>query len=156
VDFLSTLDKEEAHVFTKLCGFLWHIGAIAPLVYDLKHDIYKHQQIDFPTLSHLDSIGLIRFDPLAGFTRTGLPKNFTTSYYDTELQLELPNNSDNSISVGKVMLTHVGYQLAPIAGGQRVNGFVDYVREKWKNLKYLKEDTPPQASSPDPILPVQK
>ena len=34
VNFLSDLDKSEAGLFTKLCGFIWDIGGLKPLVFD--------------------------------------------------------------------------------------------------------------------------
>jgi hypothetical protein len=35
-----------------------------------------------------------------------------------------------------VLLTQAGQQLAPICGAQPRDGFVDYVKEKWKSLGY--------------------
>ena len=35
VNFLSDLDKAEAALFTKLCGFAWEMGEVVPLVFDV-------------------------------------------------------------------------------------------------------------------------
>ena len=64
VNFLSDLDKSEAELFTKLCGSGWMIGSVVPLVFDVHAAIYNNYGINFNTLSHLDSIGLIQFDGL--------------------------------------------------------------------------------------------
>lgn len=77
VNFLSDLDKSEAELFSKLCGFAWDIG---PLIFDEKGEIYNREGVDFGTLTHLDSIGLIQFNPLSGFRRIQLPKQFVLSY----------------------------------------------------------------------------
>jgi hypothetical protein len=157
VNFLSSLDKSDAELFTRLCSFLSLVmGVMTPLVYDPQHSMYTEHGINFSILSHLESIGLIQFDHLAGFVRTGLPKKFDAFYYDAPVSLEMPNESDNSMSIGKVMLTKIGYELAPICGSQPIDGFLDFIREEWTNLKYLKEDTPPQAAPDDPLPPSQK
>ena len=61
VNSLSDLDKTEAALFTKLCGFGWHIGEIVPLVFDFQAEIYNRYGINFNALSHLESIGLVQF-----------------------------------------------------------------------------------------------
>ena len=77
VNFLSNLDKGEADLFTRLCGFGWVIGNFVPLVFDQKANIYNKDGINFTTLSHLDSIDLIRFDGVRSFYRQNLPKRFS-------------------------------------------------------------------------------
>jgi len=145
VNFLSDLDKTDAELFTRLCGFAWVIGNVVPLIYDVKNDIYNSQGISFNTLSHLDSIGLIQFNSLTGFQRLKLPNTFYVLYYGTPIKLELSKESDNSMDIGKVMLTKIGQELAPICGSNPVEGFLDYIREEWKKLKYFKEEEPKQA-----------
>src|SRR5438132_11151718 len=75
VNFLSDLDKNDAELFTKLCGFAWLIGNLVPLIYDEQQEIYNKFGVNFNTLSHLESIGLIQFQ-LLGFKRLKLPKAF--------------------------------------------------------------------------------
>jgi hypothetical protein len=139
VNFLSDLDKSDAELFTRLCGFGWMIRNVVPLMYDEQHEIYNKQGINFSTLSHLESIGLIQFQVL-GFRRLQLPKIFTVFYYGTPVALDMQKESDNSMDLGKVMLTKVGRELAPVCGSQPVEGFVDYVRDKWKSLNYIRDE----------------
>jgi uncharacterized protein DUF2806 len=141
VSFLSALDKSDADLFTRLCGFGWLIGNVVPLMYDEQQEIYNKCGINFNTLSHLESIGLIKFES-PGFNRLKLPKTFAVLYYSTPLILSMPNETDNSMAVGKVMLTKVGQELAPICGSQPVEGFFDYVRDKWKGEGYIKDGEP--------------
>jgi hypothetical protein len=147
VNFLSDLDKNDAETFMHLCGFGWVIGNIVPLVYDVMNPIYNNQGINFNSLSHLDSIGLIQFDSLVGFRRISLPKKFPVLFYGTSIVLEMPKDSDNELEIGHVLLTRVGQELAPICGSKPVDGFLEYVTKKWKELKYIPEDKTEQKDS---------
>ncbi|MCY3789212.1 MAG: DUF2806 domain-containing protein [Gemmatimonadetes bacterium] len=132
VNFLSNLDKADAELFIKLCGFGWMIGDVVPLVFDVQAEIYNKHGINFNSLSHLDSIGLVQFDSLAGVVRRNLPKKFDVLYYGEPLALEMPKDADNGLGIGKVLLTKIGQELAPICGSESVEGFRDYVLDKWK------------------------
>lgn len=127
VNLISDLDKSDAELFTRLCGFGWAIGNVVPLVFEPQDKIYTYNGIDFGGLSHLESLGLIRFEPLAGFKRLQLPKKFSIYYYGMPLELTLPNDNDNELSLGKVLLTKAGQELAPICGSRAVDGFFDFV-----------------------------
>ena len=135
VNSLSDLDKTEAELFTKLCGFGWQIGEVVPLVFNVQAEIYNRCGITFTTLSHLDSIGLVQFQNPTGFKLLNLPKSTVTHYHGRLLHLNLPKDTDNELDIGKVFLTRIGQELAPICGGKPVEGFWEYVRGRWK--KYL-------------------
>ena len=92
VRFLSDLDKTDADLFSKLCGFSWMMGVVVPLVFDAQAEIYKRYGINFNSLSHLESIGLVRFEPLTVFRSNNLPKIFSISYYSKLLFLEMPKD----------------------------------------------------------------
>ena len=146
VNFLSYLDKNDAELFTKLCGFTWLIGNLVPLIYDEQQQIYNKLGINFNTLSHLESIGLIQFQSL-GFRRLKLPKTFNVLYYGIPILLTMPNEIDNEMQLGKVMLTKTGHELAPICGSKPVEGFFDFVHEKWKSEGYINQPVPADAVS---------
>lgn len=149
VNFLSDLDKGEAEQFMRLCGFVWAIGTNkAPLVYDHKHLIYYEQGINFDVLSHLESIGLIQFDIGVGeFLFSNVPKKIRALYYGASVTLEMPKDIGNEIRIGNVLFTKIGQELASICGGKPVDGFMKYVVDKWKSLKYLPEDKPEQSEN---------
>lgn len=132
VNFLGSLDKTDASLFTSLCGFGWQIGDIVPLIFDVQAQIYNNKGIGFNTLSHLDDIGLVSFNSLSGFRRLNFPKRVTISYYGTALNIEFKKETDNNLQIGKILLTKIGQQLASICGSQPVENFRDYVMEKWK------------------------
>jgi len=121
-----------------VCGFGWIIGKFTPLLFNHEDDIYNDRGLNFGTLTHLDSIGLIQFDSLYGFMRVGLSKTLTVSYYQQPLVLTVEKNSENQLLIGTVLLTKVGEELANVCKVPGVDGFVDYVKDKWK--QYLPEE----------------
>jgi hypothetical protein len=148
VNFLSDLDKSDAELFTRLCGFVWIFGGFTPLIYEYQHQIYKDKGINFDSLSHLESIGLIQFNSFGSYDLLDLPKRFTVIYYGTPIRLEMPQESGNVMDIGSVSLTRVGKELAPICGSKPVDGFWEYVTKMWKDLKYIPEDNTEQKDTP--------
>jgi hypothetical protein len=141
VNFLGDLDKKDAELFVSLCRFGWFFGNFTPIIFDAQAPIYNDKGINFGTLSHLDSIGLIQFNNLSGFSRQGLPKTFAVSYCGQPLSLVMKNEKDNKLNFGKVLLTQVGRELASVCQAQGVDGFVDYVKEQWKEFLPENENT---------------
>ena len=137
VNLLADFDKSDAELFTRLCGFGWLIGNIVPLVFDHNAEIYNKHGLNFNTLSHLESIGLVQFDGIADFERRNLPKTFIIHYYSKPLLLEMPADVDNNLTLGQTRLTKIGQELAPICGSKPVAGFYEYVKDHWK--QYLPE-----------------
>lgn len=141
VNFISELDKSEAELFTKLCGFGWTIGGFVPLVFDEQAEIYSGHGINFHTLNHLENIGLVKITPISDFQSVNLPKRFVVYYYSKPLFLEMPNDANNRLDVGRTLLTTIGRELAPICGSKPVAGFYEYVKEKWKEYSLDVENT---------------
>lgn len=132
VNYLSSLDKEDANLFRSLLGFGWMIDKVVPLVFETRDTIYADAGINFTTLTHLDEIGLVSFENFAGFVKLNLPETFTVHYYGRPLVLER-KQAEDSLDVGKVMLSKVGQQLAPIVNPGPVDGFFDYVVKRWES-----------------------
>jgi len=131
VNFLGSLDKTDAQLFTSLCGFGLFLGDVAPLIFDEKQPIYNNQGINFDALSHLDDIGLVSFNSISGFKRLNFPKRVTFFYYGIPLNVEFNQETGNELEFGKVILTKTGQQLAPICGSKPVDGFLDYIIVRW-------------------------
>jgi len=131
VNLLADLDKEDAILFGRLCGFGWMIGSVCPLVFDVQANIYNDQGIDFNSLSHLESLGLVQFNSISGFRRLKIPKVATVFYYGQPVTLTFPKDSDNELEIGRVLLTRAGQQLAPVCAPVPVDGYFQYVKEKW-------------------------
>lgn len=140
VNLISDLEKRDADLFTNLCRFGWMMGNLTPLVFDYQHEIYNDNGINFGTLNHLETLGLIQFNSLSGFQHLKLPKTITVSYYGTPVELTLPKDADNRLAIGQVLLTNAGGELAPICGSQPVPEYLEYVRERWTNQKLIPEN----------------
>lgn len=151
VNFLSSIDKTDARLFTNLCRFNWLVGSVVPLIYDFDAPIYNTNGINFGVLTHLDAIGLINFNSLSGFERKEVPKRFPVIYFGTTLLIEFDQDK-NRLPIGKGLLTQTGLELAKICGAKPIDGFLDYVIAKWKaeGLKtiVLKHSNFSQPSSP--------
>jgi len=131
VNLLSDLDKSDAEFFMRLCSFGWMIGNVVPLVFDVSAVIYNRNGINFSSLSQLEALGLVKFNDVAGFKRVMLPKRFRVSYYGRAVELTMPKDADNTLPLGKILLTKAGQELAPICGSKTVEGFFDFVYDHW-------------------------
>lgn len=147
VTSLSSLDKFDATLFTRLCAFGWIVGGrLTFLVYegfDEKDSPYAKRGITFSALSHLDDIGLIKFENLAGFTRGMFEGQATMFYYGTPYELTF--STKTMMNIGSVLPTRVGEQLAPITQSQAGDDARDFVLEHWKKLGYLGEPPAPSG-----------
>lgn len=143
VELVSTLEKKDADLFTRLCGFGWTMGQVTPLIFDPAKEIYKEQGITFTDLTHLDSLGLIRFESVTGFELSFNSNLAMVVYYGSPITLNLAQKANQKIKIGQVLLSNTGRELAPICGSKRVDGFLEYVVKEWGNDKVF-------ASSPWP------
>lgn len=131
VNFLSDLDKSDAEKFTSLCAFGLQMGDVVPLVFNAEDEIYLKNGVSFATLSHLDSIGLVQFNNVTGFRLLGLPRRFSFFYGAGFIPMVMPKEEKNELEVGHALLTKMGQELAPLCGSKPVDGFIDYIRQKW-------------------------
>ena len=152
VNFISDLDKDEANLFTQFCGFvaqtIMDSGFLEPLplVFDDGAKIYETQGIDFMGLQHLDSIGLIKFESSTGLHLKDLPKRVVFSYGGRPLVLVMEKDTNNTLEIGKTLLTRIGKELFPICGSKPLEGFLEYVKDHWK--QYLPKPEPEYGIAP--------
>jgi hypothetical protein len=127
-------------MFTRLCGFVWIIGSPVPLVlprydYGRRHrDMYEKQRISERLLKDLETIGLIQLGD--GEFTTVFPKD-PVSYYGKELRLKCQSNVI-VLPIGRVQLTKVGEELAPICGAKPVSGFFKMICDHWQGQNWMK------------------
>lgn len=142
VNFMADLDRADCEMFTKLCCFRLYIGKtdprdqeFIPFVSEIKQPIYNDNGVHFDSLTHLDNIGLIKFGELGGyFARENVTERSPVRYFDTTLYIEMPQGGKFNLNIGRVMFTQVGDELARIAGGTPLPGFLDHVRALWGHL----------------------
>jgi hypothetical protein len=133
INFLASLDKRDAQLFTNFCTFCWMFGDLSPLLFDIEKPTYIDKGLDFNTLTHLDSIGLVSFNNLAGFKKANIPKYFTVFYYGTPITIEFPADN-NDLPIGMALLTNLGKELAPICGSKPSDDHFLDVLSEWHKL----------------------
>jgi hypothetical protein len=141
VNLLASLDKSDAEKFSRLCCFCIYIaddenGEFVPLVYETDDSIYIDHGINFMTIAHLESVGLIHFSSLPTYARRCLGQKVFLQYFENKMWIEFENPEVNEVKLGQVLFTQAGQQLAPICGAQPQPGFLEYVMEKWKSFGY--------------------
>ena len=133
INALVDLDQRDCNLFTKLCGFCWCIiDQNIPLIYNTEDAIYADRGLHYGVLNHLENIGLISINS-EGFIRT-INKPANADYFGEEFTLSPPEIQHHNFALGKVILTKVGAELAPIAGAEPLPGFKDYVLHRWKDI----------------------
>lgn len=136
VDFVATMDRNDAELFTKLCQFTWVIRQMSPLIFETTDEIYTKSGINFSTLKHLDSIGLISFESTSGYKKLEFGKYECIFYFGQTTLIEFSKEKDNELNVGKVIFTQAGRELATICGAQRSQEFYEYAIEKLSKNKH--------------------
>lgn len=131
VDFISSIDKSEAALFTKFCQFVWLIGEPTPVIFDVDDSVYKKQGITFDSLKHLDAIGLISLEVVSGYCKI-FPAYFgEISYGENKINVDFQYHDKNEMNIGKALFTSIGKELAPICGSTINDDFYEYVIRKW-------------------------
>jgi len=95
VNLLSSFDKRDAQLFASLCGFVWDIGGFVPLILGHHEPIYEAGGITFDVLRHLEAIGLVTFQSLAGYAKQLLPEQFVVSYFGSRFMIETGPGTNN-------------------------------------------------------------
>lgn len=126
VNTIANLEKEDAHLFTSLCQFGVSFGELTPLIFDTKSEIYIKNHINFSTLTHLESIGLISFNHMSGYRRQSLPNKFVISYFNQNLLVQL-KDKESELKIGKVIFTDIGKQLSGICGAEKNDEFPSFL-----------------------------
>lgn len=141
VNFVEDMSQIDAELFSNLCQFCFYLnGNYIPLIFDYRNNIYEKENITLNSLLHLRSIGLINFDDTGGHyaithnKKLWLPiiyQNLSGNNNNTVL-LIMRKESDNILITGQVNLTNLGQELFPICDREIVPGFLDYMKEQWK------------------------
>jgi len=138
ISFLSNMDKKDAIHFQNLCSFVWDLDGLQPLIFDLFTPIYNEHGINFSTLSHLADIGLIKFEHISGFSKTGFPERAVVAHYgDRPLVLAGNLQKDDKLPIGHVLLTQLGKELVSVTHSPSIEGLYEYVKKKWSSHTQL-------------------
>lgn len=144
IDFVASIDKRDAALFTTLGQFVWSLGDPTPIIFDANSDLLKKAGLSFTNLKHLDAIGLISFESVAGYRAQQLPRHAVTIYFGRPVLLEFQQEANNSLDLGKALLTSIGQQLFPICGAEWNEEYFRSVLKQWRALG-IKVTTPGYA-----------
>ncbi|HDS0929690.1 DUF2806 domain-containing protein [Pseudomonas asiatica] len=136
VEFVSTMDKAEAELFTNLCTFTWVFETPLIIITDAKHEIYNNKGISFATLKHLDTIGLISFDNTAGYIRRNSKPSYDVTYFNQKIQLEVGEHAEQ-LDIGKVLLTNLGRELLPLSGSKADPEYFMHIIKFWSDKEVI-------------------
>ena len=129
VNFLATLSRKEAELFTKICGWAVNLdGHDFPL---LSMTNYERIGASFVELEHLVDIGLLSFQDNQ-YVISGFPETIYVDYFDTQVKFVMDKNSgvdvEAGIKFGRYKFTQVGSELLRVCGAQPVSGFLKLLR----------------------------
>jgi Protein of unknown function (DUF2806) len=132
---VKVLRKEDADLFTRFCSCCWMIGgSMSSLVFE-NDGAFDPSDLSFEQLTHLQTLDLIRFESLTGFSlnfKTALTRAMLPAiYYGKHYLLTMPEGV-KQLDTGKVMLTFIARELAPVAGSQPDEQYRTRMIEKWR------------------------
>jgi hypothetical protein len=148
LNVVSVMSRRDADMFTRFCSMLWETPeGLTPIMSEQGYGgSIEGVQLDLMDLVHLDTLGLVRFDPFVMHTLTvSSDRRFVCSYYGQPYILTTQNRQD--IRVGNCVLTEVAKELAVIAGSTPNE---EYLR--WA-LSHLQEDRKIKRPFPPPAAP---
>ena len=138
VNLVADLDKSSAELFHKLCSFGWRIhGALFPLIFDSAKPIYADNGLGLYSLIKLDSIGLIQISDVLGFKLSNQSRQLPASYNLQSVVLTFPTEEGNDFELGQVMMTPSGMELARIVKPTSIQGFFEFIYDKWAKESLL-------------------
>ncbi len=132
IDLVGSLDKRDAQLFSGFCVVVWVFeDGLKSLVTGMEQQVLNDLGIDFPSISHLNNIGLVDFVGLGGYHMQGDEQQWRASYFGRELVLSFPTDSGNRVDLGLVRLTETGAQLAPLSGAKPSEDYFSSVLSEW-------------------------
>lgn len=145
VRILSEITSKHAEAFQKICSmkrlsiFTDGNGSVEAVRRDIVVP-YKGNEAEFRTLgisfdllNELETLGLIKFDPIGGFAAWNVPEKGVVTYTDGVTQ-EVESHSKDQLPIGNVMLTEAGNCLCRIIQTIPVPNYIS-LEKKYMNSK---------------------
>jgi len=150
LSIVRDLTKEDADLFAKVCSFTWDIPGtgIIPVIHmvdGLVDGLVDGQQsakaeLNIGMLMHLTSIGLIEFNVVTEYGTVETRTEIAPSYYSRGHQLKSDGGVRRSLSLGHVVFTSAGAELARISNAVGNDQHEKAALDKW-STKGWKEAT---------------
>lgn len=116
---------------------LIRFGISIPIIFNEWEEMYR-KQLGRNALNLLEGIGLIQFESSGFWSDPG--QKSSVEYFGKKVILSGSSQGARFTS-GKVIFTKVGSELAPICQSKPIEGFFEYVINKWKDLGCIVEPT---------------
>jgi hypothetical protein len=142
IGILAALDKADAQLFNSLCSFVWSLGGLTPLIYDITSDVYTKAGLSYGKLMHLSDIGLVNFNTVGTFSGNIKPGHIVAYYFGQEVTIGLPTPGQQ-MDFGSALLSKSGAELAPVCSPQPSKDFFNYITKAWLARGYTVAKTLP-------------
>lgn len=151
IQILSTIEKEEAVLFSAICNFVVSDKAgPTPAIFHAEGGglppIYRDNGITWDALYDLSATGLVKFTtPFLTDNVRRFKESTRAVTYFTETRtyrvppINPPKDTSPFIHYGYVQFSDIGRRLYRIAGGQEVSGFFDYLESEWQKKSIVRE-----------------
>lgn len=137
VDFIKTMSKNEAELFTKVAQGAWTSeGRSFLIIYNFSY-LKKIFGLNYDDLLMLESIGLLKINQI-GFENRVNKSSLVLNYFDKKVLLSLNSDSvqQTKISFGRLMLTPLGEELFLVCGAQFNPDVYQMTLTEWESLDY--------------------
>lgn len=136
LNILADIGRPDAEVFRQICGFSCEVEGPHLLIFDDTDEVYVENGVTNERLRHAQDLGLISYfeDHLfghPGYCLADVPEVVTATYFGDRLQVRSRSADGEQVPIGRVIFTRAGKEIVSIAGGRKVNGFWDYVKDRW-------------------------
>ena len=101
-----------------------------PLVFELNAPIFMNEGLSFDALRELEALGILSVGAATN-TMSG-PSRFVFAYPTSHI-IDTPGNHEGGLESGHVLPSYAGYELLNLCTPKSVDGFVDYVSDKWRS-----------------------
>ena len=136
VNLIQDLDKEDAQTFFNLCKYVCRFDvddSTCPLIFSQTDEIYNRSGVNFPSLNHLETLGLVSYDFSTGYSISLAERTREIQLYHGRHRITIPvadppNARRPEISVGYALFTTAGLELYSITSAPpEGKEFVDYL-----------------------------
>ncbi|TFZ66499.1 DUF2806 domain-containing protein [Hymenobacter sp. UV11] len=146
INFLSSMSQKDAEDFRLLCSYGWYNenGSMTPVIFKIESEDLPIK-ISFNQFQHLEDIGLIKFQSGMFSNSYSLLKNCNTfSYLGRVYEIKCKSDSDASekdrgVSIGKIILTKLGDELALVCQPVQDEKVVEYTFKVWEHNHIITE-----------------
>jgi hypothetical protein len=132
------LTKSDADLFAKLCEFVWLIPGVfpetVPVILNLENPELVKASINFGSLTHLTSIGLIEFNNSLTYGVEKLLNEIVPSYFGKIHHLKVDGGAAHKLSLGKAIFTISGAELVKISSAKDNDEYRKATLKMWNGM----------------------